>query len=71
MKDVSLTEPTLMGGSKGLGERCKVTTIDGIFAINRNFLNKYSENQKSSTNKKILEFNLTYAEQFSLESVKK
>ena len=70
MKDVwhvSLTEPTLMGGPKGMEERCRVTvaTIDGIFVVNRNFLNKYS------TNKKILKFNYTYAVQFSLESVRK
>ena len=46
-------------------------TIDGIFVINRNFLTKYTENQKTSTNKKTFEFNFTYAVQFSSESVKK
>ena len=27
VKDVSLTEPTLMGGQKGMGERCRVTVL--------------------------------------------
>ena len=39
--------------------------------MNCNFLNKYSENQKRSTNIKILELIFTYAVRFSLDSVKK
>ena len=50
VKDVSLTEPTLMNGPKGMrGEVQGNCTIDVIFVINRNFLNKYSENQKILT----------------------
>ena len=46
-------------------------TIDVIFVINRNFLNKYSENQKILTNKMSFILNFAYAVQFSLRSVKK
>ena len=42
-----------------------------IFAINRLFLNKYSENQNILKNKMSFISNITYAVQFSLGSVTK
>ena len=42
-----------------------------IFVINRNFLNKFSQNKKNLTNKMSFIFNFTYAVQFLLRSVKK
>ena len=72
VKDVSITEPTLMGGPKGMGgEFLGNCTIEVIFVMNRNFLNKYSENQKILMKKMSSISNFTYAVQISSGSVKK
>ena len=68
VKDVPLTELTVMSGPKRMGEKCKVAFF---FVINRTFLNKYSENQNNLMNKMSFISNFTYTVRISLGSVKK
>ena len=58
--------------TKGMGGEVQGNwTIDMIFVINRNFLNKYYKNQKILMNKMSFISNFTHSVQISLGPVKK